>query len=66
MFFGRVLASKSRSAASPLCSNVNLAFENLLQILCAVELAVKGWEIVQLRDELILQVCKQSIDNSRQ
>ena len=49
-----------------LCSNVNLAFENLLQILCAVELAVKGWEIVQLRDELILQVCKQSIDNSRQ
>ncbi|XP_075255597.1 uncharacterized protein LOC142348215 isoform X2 [Convolutriloba macropyga] len=40
--------------------------EDDAQINCALELASRGWENAHLRDELILQVCKQSIDNSKQ
>ena len=40
--------------------------EEDLQINCALDLATRGWENVHLRDELLLQVCKQSIDNSKQ
>lgn len=46
--------------------NYRAMSEDDIQINCAFELAIKGYDIPPLRNELFLQVCKQSIDNSKQ